>query len=488
MANVNTYAKLIKPPMFRPDESVTFRLEYSNDLTCSYGTLKVYGYGLGVNDNYYNGTKITHYMNTTISGQRYEDFVVPPNTLGENTNCEDVFLWSLNGGSMKAVVEVGNQLDGDGNVIPLFKSNVILVDMLMSVDDVSGTYNSLSFENSPYSSDSSTKSVSIIYRSHRCLGAYGNDEVNSYRFYLYDSDYSLIQDSGELYDWSTDAYANVFYTYHNLANNTTYYVKSKATLIGGYTLETDYASITVNYEETPIDSTHLILSNDKGRGRVKLKILNDATHTKAVISRSVYNANDWLELKTVTSSLSEITAYDYYAIAGVKYTYKVVIYNGTTAVATYYNNITHEFNGVCIADIFGGYCTLADLKKYPVNRNDRAAILEPMDSKYAYAIVNGAADYENGSVGGIFAPVTNDCKIEFNNNSAYTKQIRSWLNNTHTKLLKYYNGEAWLVSVSGVTSDDADNIDVLTTTFNWTEIGDVNDETSYLRLGLVIGE
>ena len=489
MANVNTYAKLIKPPMFRPDESVTFRLEYSNDLSCTYGTLRIYGYSLNINESNYTGTILTQYMNTITAGQRYENFVITANTLGENCdNSTSPILWGVQG-QMRAKVEVGNELDDDGNVIPLFTSNEILVDMLMSMDDESGTYNSFDFVNAPYTSDASTKTVSVEYISHQCLGAYGQDEVNSYRFYLYDSEYNLIRDSGELYEWSTDAYSNVFYSFSDLADDTVYYTKAKIILIGGYVLTTDYKSITVNYAEIPIDSTHLLLSNDANKGRVKLKILYDAAHTKVVISRSVYNANDWLELKTHTSSLSEITAYDYYAIAGVKYTYKVIVYNGNNVVATYFNNITHEFNGICIADIFGGYSILADTEKYPVKRNDRATILEPMDSQYAYAVTNGAPNYESGSISGIFAPISNNCHIEFKNNVAYTKQVRAWLNNTRTKLLKYYNGEAWLVSaISGISSDDENNIDVLKTSFSWSEVGDVNDNASYLKLGLVIKE
>ena len=65
--NTSTYAKLTKPPQFRADESVTFRLEFSNDLACTYGTLKIYGYSFNVLDGKrYEGIKVTQYINTFV--------------------------------------------------------------------------------------------------------------------------------------------------------------------------------------------------------------------------------------------------------------------------------------------------------------------------------------------------------------------------------------------------------------------------------------
>ena len=49
MANINTYAKLIKPKQFRPNEEVRIRMEYSQNLTCCSATLKIDGYSITVN-------------------------------------------------------------------------------------------------------------------------------------------------------------------------------------------------------------------------------------------------------------------------------------------------------------------------------------------------------------------------------------------------------------------------------------------------------
>ena len=76
-ASANTYAKLIPPSMFMPDEQVTFRLEYSTDLTLLYATLVIDGY---VEANYpsmnptYEGTKITQQIAVSIAGQGYTGF------------------------------------------------------------------------------------------------------------------------------------------------------------------------------------------------------------------------------------------------------------------------------------------------------------------------------------------------------------------------------------------------------------------------------
>lgn len=181
------------------------------------------------------------------------------------------------------------------------------------------------------------------------------------------------------------------------------------------------------------------------------------------------------------------TFYDYYALPNTTYLYRAVLYQGNSIVATYYCKITHRINGICIADIYGGYHALAFTQKYPVNKNDRAAILEPMDSKYPYAVINRSLDYDTGSITATFAPIE-ECLPDFTNNASCSQNIRYWLNSGNAKLLKYYNGECWIVSVSEVTTEQSGEADVLSTTFQWTQIADATQNENYIKLGMVNNE
>ena len=174
--NTSTYAKLIKPPQFKPNESVTFRLEFSRDLSCSNATLRIYGYTLDVDKGgSYSGLTMTKYIGTFIAGVGVEEFVIPPNTLGEIPPDDSIMYWSS--GTMKAVVEIGD-----------FKSNEIIVDMIMDLP--SDTY--IEPDNGTLISTGSTYKLNIVHNPRATFGSYDSNEVNSYRVLLYDQDYNLI--------------------------------------------------------------------------------------------------------------------------------------------------------------------------------------------------------------------------------------------------------------------------------------------------------
>lgn len=483
--NTSTYAKLIKPPQFRANESVTFKLEYSNDLACTYGTLKIYGYAFSIDDGHrYEGVKITQYINTFMLGVGYEEYVIPPNTLAEIPELGSKFMYPS--GVMKAVVEIGTKLDDEGNAIPMFKSNEIIVDMPVNfqedyyIEPASGIL----------TATCSTYQLPLCYIDRKLFGSYGSTEVNSYRVLLYDSDYNLIQDSGAMYDWNNGLYWRHYYTLTNLKDSTTYYVKAKYTLGGGYVIDLDFRQLEVRYVDIPIHSDNLLLGNDKLHGRVNINVIPDVQYDKIVVSREIKDTGDYLKLKTINKgslSMDSAKIYDYYALPNTTYTYRVVLFNGDNVAATYYNVITHEFDGVCIADAYGSYNAIAFDKKYPINKNDRVNVVEPMDAKYPTAIRNNSLDYDSGSVTATYAYI-DKCEPDFANNTEYSRTIRHWLNNGRTKLLKYYNGECWLVDVSGVTDDEPKGNDVIVTSFNWTEVGNAKDNSEYARLGLIIDE
>ena len=477
MASANTYAKLIPPPMFTPDTEVTFRLEYSQDLTLLYATLVVDGYEEA---NYpsmnpdYTGTKVTQQLSVSMAGQGYTEFTIPANTLGYIPQENDTVLHT---GKMKAKVLFGESTQGGHVTSPVFQSNETYVNMFVYTD------RDFKFIATPYVANSSVFSPDLFYAVNYDYGASGATDVKSYRYFLYDNNYKLISDSGELYDWNTGTTSNAKYKLTNLVDGQTYYIKGRIITNGGYVLMTDYQQITVDYADEPVASEEITLSNVTNGVQITAN-LTGITHTDVIISRSVRDEDEYLELAKITDAGNSITYVDSYAIPTKQYIYRAVALNGNTVTGTYYNYITRTSNNIVIADIWGSYTAVADMVKHPISRNDRGAYVEPMDSHYPYFIVNGSPDYDSGSITATFSSVDN-CEI-VQDNIEYSEMLRAWLNNGRAKLLTYYTGEAWIVAVTGVQTQDPNNNDVYATTFNWTQIGDANNLDDYVKNGLVV--
>lgn len=475
-ASLNTYAKLTPPPMFRPEESAKFRLQYSNDLTFMYATLVIEGYREadfpdGGRD--FTGTKITKIIMYGIAGQGYDEFVVPGGTLGFTPEGETNITLT---GKMTAKVIFGNELENGHVVNPVFASNETYVNMLVMWD------NDFKFLGTPYNASGSVFTIDTMYNARNSIGEYSATDAQSYRYYLYDENYRLVHDSGELYQWDSVIWGNNKYTFRNLQDGKTYYIRAKLTLNGGYTLYRGYEPVTVNYEDVPQPTDEITLENITGGIKITAD-LSGTEHTRVTVSRSILNTAEFIELISVDSDTDTFIYTDNYAVPETSYVYKLNTYNGDTAAAAMSGIVKCVSGAVTISDITGSYSAVGNITKHPVNRNDRGSILEAMDAKFPYHIINGSPDYDSGSVDALFAPVE-DCEI-VTDNASYADTLRAWLNNGRAKLLTYYTGEAWIVAVSGVSTTDHDNCDVYNTSFNWTQIGDANDLSDYARLGLV---
>ena len=474
MANINTYAKLIKPKQFRPNEEVRIRMEYSQNLLCCYATLVINGYTAVINDNIYNGVKITQYINESILETGIVEFVIPPNTLAELPIGEYNYT-----GKVRAKVEIGKELNAEGNAIPQVYSNEILLDLLMYVES------DFTIENTPLKATASNYDITIKYFMRYDFGTYGSTDMNSYRVFLYDENYNIVSDSGEIYNAQFVLYKYRTHTLEGLKDNTKYFVRVKGNLVGGYVIWTDYVPLTVKYEDVPTISSKLLLTNNSTLGCVKVILNEELQHDRVVISRTELNRDDYLEVASLPNSNSMIIYEDYYALPKTTYVYKAVSYNKNEIVGTYYNIVTHSLDGVVIADAYGHYTALSYKNIYPINRNDRFGFLTPMDRKTPIGVCNGLSNYDSGSVNGLFSEIKDECNIEYEDNTIFATAMRDWLNNGRAKLLKYHTGDCWIVGVNGVNDDDTENNSLVYTSFNWTEIANAKDNLAYKKEGLI---
>lgn len=494
MASLATYAKLSiyrgtgsgiqTSSQFRPEDDITVQMQYSKDLILCRGTL------------YIKGTRwdptsaiATQTLDTAYGGTNMAVWEIPGGTLADSPSPDEP---TMMGYKITAYVEIWQGEEGapEENRKVVFKSNTLFVDMLMMwQSDLFFARPGTITEVNSYSTNKSSCTVALGYIARNDYGLDGDNDLQSYRFYLYDSGYNLVDDSGELYAWNSNAYGSASYTFYNLKDNSTYYLRARAGLNGGYTLyrpatQGDYIPLYVNYSDTPTLSSHLILQSTPAG--VKCTLDDSVTYDRFTVSRTISSESDYLEVGSGYGQNGNVT--DRYAIPKTNYIYRVVVHNGGLVTATYYNEIIYESNSVKISDIYGCYTALGDITKHPISRNDRGSNLEAMDSEYPYHVINGAPNYDSGTVDGIFSDLDDNCNIITDSEYLAGKSdiLRAWLNNGRAKLLTYYTGEAWIVSVSGIQTTDPDNNDMYHTVFNWTQIGNAYRLEELVRLGVVI--
>ena len=487
MASISTYAKLIKPAMFNPADGgdVTFRFECSEDLHLHNVDLVVFG---NYNANGLHGTRVlgTQSITEGVSGVMLVDFVVPATSLGNAPTAEQEAESHMSlGGKMKAVAVV---YDGSYNFTTnegvIFKSNEIYVDMLIMFKSDFKMYTGDGA--APYTTGS-RYTAQIYYRSRNAFGSAGSTDAASYRFFLYDKHKQLIKDSGEMHNWNTvmgSAEVSPGYIFDDLRDGEQYYITAKATLNGGYTLYKSYEPLTVEYADVPSLSQNLKLANVIGGVKCELN-LTGVNYSHVKISRTEVNVNEYITLRDIYKSEDEqsVSYTDGYVIPKRKYIYRAEIYNGDIKLYTLYNIIEYTSNCITISDVLGTYYAVGNISKAPINRNSRGGTAEAMDNRYPFYTLNSIADYESGTASGLFSEVE-DCAPR-TNNAHLSKFLRAWLNNGHAKILTYYTGEAWIVSVSNVSTSDPNNDDAYETSFEWTQIGNIENIEDYVELGLV---
>lgn len=90
------------------------------------------------------------------------------------------------------------------------------------------------------------------------------EEIQSYKFYLYDGTKTLLSESNTLYDGNS-----IKYTYKALDNHTKYYVRCQGTTVNGMEIDTGYIQIYTDYK-APSTYGLIYAENDAQHGYIKL--------------------------------------------------------------------------------------------------------------------------------------------------------------------------------------------------------------------------
>lgn len=183
----------------------------------------------------------------------------------------------------------------------------------------------------------------------------------------------------------------------------------------------------------------------------------------------------------------KINIKDYFRQSNSDYEYMIVsVCNGIEN--SYVTEMVKSiFNGMYVCDKDNLFGTIFNIDSINTETVNLSSVLELANNKYPSISSNSSANYETGNASGVFMQLNEDNEeIDSIASAQYLKSIKNWLNNKKPKILKFYDGRIWLISVSGNIAEsavDTDN-DIRKLSFNWIEIGNVESMETLYNFGL----
>lgn len=202
---------------------------------------------------------------------------------------------------------------------------------------------------------------------------------------------------------------------------------------------------------------------------------------------------DWITLKYVPMENLDTLSFifnDNLAASGYEYEYAFVPVIGEIDGLYVSNTINSKFEGVFICDQNTIYKFLAGVRYGTNQRVQKIGVFEPYGRKYPVIVSNGLVSYETGTVSGTILP-SDYTKTGDMNRLKITEEKKALFNflvNKKAKILKDWNGNLFLLCITGNPSAEYDNeygmgkVDI---SADWTEVGDANNQKDLYRNGMI---
>lgn len=214
--------------------------------------------------------------------------------------------------------------------------------------------------------------------------------------------------------------------------------------------------------------------------------------TAVKIKRRVQGTFNWLTLDTIPiNTLNDLTFVfnDMLNANNVQYEYAIVpVIEG--AEGNYIiTQILSRFNGVFIGDATQTFRFLYEVENQ-FTQNQQIGVFAPLGRSYPIVVSNGSQNYKSGTTSAMILNDTfdNTAVIDTNETSIKLQNILSYLTNKGAKILKDWNGNEWLVVVTGnpqVSYASGSGLGVPVVQFSWTEIGDANNQQDLYNSGII---
>ena len=202
---------------------------------------------------------------------------------------------------------------------------------------------------------------------------------------------------------------------------------------------------------------------------------------------------DWLTLATIPINSVEDLSFIFNDLLNqdnVTYEYALVPIIGEIEGQYLINSIMSQFNGVFIGNAETIYKFLYEVKYSSNQRNQQVGVFQVLGQQYPIVVANGALSYESGNV---TATILNDDfeKTGIIDRAEIVKQkdaLKNFLTDKKPKILKDWNGNIWLCIVNSnidVSYKEGTGMGIPVISFDWTEIGESNNQQSLYNNGIL---
>lgn len=208
-----------------------------------------------------------------------------------------------------------------------------------------------------------------------------------------------------------------------------------------------------------------------------------------VIRRREVGTSDWIVIhvqEVKSKDDFKLHLKDKYARAGVEYEYSISSYLNGVENNYLIQNVYSDFQGFYITDKDCLYGTIYDIDGCDTSRNITSQTLELLNSKYMNVVSNSALNCDSGSISATFITFlnNNDTAPDLQESLTYRNHFKDRLANKKPLILKIDDGRIWMIRVSNSSSDNMrGHRDIRQISFEWVEIGDVNDMKTLYKNG-----
>lgn len=254
----------------------------------------------------------------------------------------------------------------------------------------------------------------------------------------------------------------------------------------------DVNTIITTDQPTQWDFNTVLLANFNGD--LSAGNINQTLETLRAIrvKKRVKGTFDWITLKeylvTDVGDLS-FSFIDNLSKNNTDYEYAwIPVLEGGTEGGYTITDVLSNFNGVYIADAESIYKLSANVAYGQTQRVQQIGTFEPYGRKYPVYVSNGMINYEQGSMNATLIGDYLETGVLNREKMVSEKQsLMDFLTNKRAKILKDYNGNYWLVIITGNPTVEYDNNwgnGMMTTNFQWSEVGDGNNANDMRSAGL----
>ncbi|MBZ9622839.1 hypothetical protein G9F71_008235 [Clostridium sp. FP2] len=208
--------------------------------------------------------------------------------------------------------------------------------------------------------------------------------------------------------------------------------------------------------------------------------------------RKIEEISNWMTIRDIPYTEDQVEIYDSLNESSQEYEYAIVPVMDNGNEGDYNNNkILSEFDSAFILDINSSYKLSCDLEYGTKTRNISSSVYKPLGSRFPIIVKNGDMYYDTGSVTALVVSqqtidesVITDRKVEIK----LRNQLEDFLSSGTSKILKDSNGNMWIIGIAESPSTTYLNETkqaLARCSFNWTEMGDANNQEDLYDLGLV---